>query len=52
MEGIEQDLERSQIQQMLEGSCWIINNEKDKLVVGLWRTSQHYEVTNATNEDH
>ena len=25
------------------------NNEKNKLVVGLWKTSQNYEVTTGTN---
>ena len=29
----------------IERSCWKINNEKHKLVVGLWKTSQNYEVT-------
>ena len=38
------DLERARLQQMLERSCWIIHNEKNKVVVGLWRTSQNYEV--------
>ena len=33
--GGKQDLERARLQQMLERSCWIINNEKDKLEVGL-----------------
>ena len=37
-----QDLERERLQQMLERSCWIINNEKDKLEVGLWKTSRNY----------
>ena len=28
----------------VERSCWIINSEKSKLVVGLWKTSRNYEV--------
>ena len=39
-----QDLEEARLPQMLERSCWKTNNEKSKLVVGLWRTSQNYEV--------
>ena len=39
-----QDLERAPLQQMLERSCSIINSQKNKVVVGLWRTSQNYEV--------
>ena len=40
-----QDLERERLQGMLERSCWIISNERNKLVVGLWNTSQNYGVT-------
>ena len=36
-----QDLERARLQQMLEQSCWKTNNEKSKLDVGLWKTSQN-----------
>ena len=43
--GGKQDLERARLQQMLEQNSWIINNERNKLVVGLWNTSQNYEVT-------
>ena len=39
------DLERARLQEMLERNCWIIHNEKHKLVVGLWKTSRDYEVT-------
>ena len=45
MDGGEQDLKRACLQQMLEWSCWIINNEKHKLDMVLWNTSQNYEVT-------
>ena len=41
----EHDLERAHLQQIPERSCWKTNNEKNKLVVGLWKTSQNYEVT-------
>ena len=44
MNGGKHDLERACLQEMLERSCWKINHEKNKLVVGLWRTSQNYEV--------
>ena len=37
MNGGKLDLERERLQEMLEQSCWIINNEKNKLVVGLWK---------------
>ena len=40
MNGGKQDLERARLQQMLERSCWIINNEKHKLDMVLWNTSQ------------
>jgi hypothetical protein len=33
------------LQRRIERSCCKINNEKSKLVVALWKTSQHYEVT-------
>ena len=45
MNGGKQDLQRAHLQEMLERSCWIINNERSRLVVGLWNTSQNYEVT-------
>ena len=45
MDGGERDLERACLQQMLEWSCWIINNEKHKIDMVLWNTSQNYEVT-------
>ena len=35
-----QDLERARLQQLLERSCWKINNEKNKLDMVLWNTSQ------------
>ena len=35
-----QDLERARLQQMLERSCWKTNNEKNKLDMVLWNTSQ------------
>ena len=34
-------LESTRLQEMLERSNWIINNETNKLVVGLWNTSQN-----------
>jgi len=40
MNGGKQDLERACLQEMLERSCWKTNNETNKLVVGLWKTSQ------------
>ena len=39
-----QDLEGARLQQMVERSCWKTNNETNRLVVGLWKTSQDYEV--------
>ena len=39
------DLERARLQQMLERSFWKTNNEKNKLDMVLWNTSQNYEVT-------
>ena len=41
MNGGKLDLERARLQEMLERSNWIINNETNKLVVGLWNTSQN-----------
>ena len=35
-----QDLEGARLHQKLEQSCWVINNEKDKLDMVLWNTSQ------------
>ena len=35
----------STLPRRLEWSCWKTNNETNKLVVGLWKTSQDYEVT-------
>ena len=35
-----QDLERARLQQMIEWSCWKTNNEKNKLDMVLWTTSQ------------
>ena len=35
-----QDLEGVRLQQKLEGSCWKTNNEKSKLDMVLWNTSQ------------
>ena len=40
MNGGKQDLGRARLQEMLEQSCWKTNNETNKLVVGLWKTSQ------------
>ena len=40
MNGGKQDLERARLQQMLERSCWKTNNEKNKLDMVLWNTSQ------------
>ena len=45
MDGGEQDLEGACLQQKLERSCWKTNNERNKLIVGLWKASQNYEVT-------
>ena len=36
-----QDLEGARLQQMLEWSCRKINNEKNKLDMVLWNTSQN-----------
>ena len=36
---------KASLQIRIERSCWKINNETNKLVVGLWKTSQDYEVT-------
>ena len=35
LNGGKQDLKRARLRKMLERGCWIINNEKDKLGVGL-----------------
>ena len=35
-----QDLEGARLQQMLERICWKTNNEKNKLDMVLWNTSQ------------
>ena len=35
-----QDLEVARLQQKLERSCWKTNNEKNKLDMVLWNTSQ------------
>ena len=47
----EHELQLSQIklkehayEEKVEQSCWKINDEKNKLVVGLWRTSQNYDM--------
>jgi hypothetical protein len=42
---ITNEFEGASLQRKNEQSCWKINNEKNKLVVGLWKTSQNYEVT-------
>ena len=44
MNEVKQDLEGARLQQQLEQSCWKTNNEKSKLVVGLWKTSRNLEV--------
>ena len=35
---------KASLERRIEWSCWEINNEKDKLVVGLWKTSRNLEV--------
>ena len=35
-----QDLKRARLQQKLEWSCWKTNNEKNKLDMVLWNSSQ------------
>ena len=35
---------KASLQGRIARGCWEINNEKNKLVVGLWVTSQDYEV--------
>ena len=35
-----QDLEGARLQEMVERSCWKTNNEKNKLDMILWNTSQ------------
>ena len=39
------ELEKHPCKEELNGVVGKINNEKHKLVVGLWKTSQNYEVT-------
>ena len=36
-----QDLERARLQQMLERSCWIINNERISL---MWAYTRHLKI--------
>ena len=43
-----QDLEGARLQQMLERSCWKTNNEKNKLDMVLWNTSQNMRWQPAT----
>ena len=38
------ELEKGILRIRVEQSCWKNNNEKSNLVVGLWKTSQNYEV--------
>ena len=45
MNEVKQDLEGARLQQQLEQSCWKTNNEKKKLDMVLWNTSQNYGVT-------
>ena len=42
---------KSIFRRRVERSCSKTNNEKSKLVVGLWKTSQELEVKPATNEN-
>ena len=39
------EFEKHTYKEGLNGFVGKINNEKNKLVVGLWKTSQNYEVT-------
>ena len=39
--GGKQDLERARFQQMLEWSCWIINNERISL---MWAYGRHLKI--------
>ena len=41
MNGGKQDLERARLQQMLERSCWIINNERISLI---WAYGIHLKI--------
>ena len=41
MNGGKQDLERARLQEMLERSCWIINNERISL---LWAYGKHLKI--------
>ena len=50
MNGGKQDLERARLQHMLERSCWVNNNEKNKLDMILWNTSQIMRRQPATHE--
>ena len=45
-----QDLEGARLQEMLERSCWKTNNEKNKLDIVLWNTSQIMRWQPATNK--
>ena len=38
------ELEKNIFRIKIERSCWKTNNENSKLRVGLWETSQNYEV--------
>ena len=38
------EFERASLKRRIERSCWEINNEKNRLVEGLWKTSQELEV--------
>ena len=40
MNEVKQDLEGASLQQRLERSCWKTNNERNKLDMVLWNTSQ------------
>ena len=40
MNNEKQDLEWAHLQQVVEWSCWKTNNEKNKLDMVLWNTSQ------------
>ena len=35
------EFERASLRRRVELSCWKFNNEKNKLDVGLWKTSQN-----------
>ena len=38
------EFERASLKRRIEWSCWEINNEKNRLVEGLWKISQELEV--------